>query len=239
MIRQHRKLHKWTGIILGIPLLMWTITGIVACIGHFLPYPSIQQGKTKLISENELQSLSLSPYDALESMDNALWEKNQIQSLTLRRIDNVILYEFTLGGGKKYTINANSGLPFKITSEVAQRIARDSFCKEASVLNVTLLNRHSYFFPYYEPLPAYKVEFDDDLHTNIYISPANGNILRANNRWNRLLLVNQDLHLFGFIRKLIINNGKIQALSQIIVALTTGFVFISGYYLALRKYRRL
>ncbi len=233
MSRQYRKIHKWLGIILGIPLLMWIITGIITGVGMYVPYPSVVN-KTKTIPANELKLLRLSPYDALKRLDHGLLGKGEVKSLTLRRIGNVDVYEFFLAGGKEYLINANSGLPFKITPEVAKNIARDSFGKDASVFSVELLEKHSYFYSYGR-LPVYKVEFDDDSHTSIYISSVNGDVLRIHNRWSYIIEVNHDLHSFGFITKLIINNNKIRAFFTILVSLITVSVFVTGYYLAFRR----
>lgn len=204
---------------------------------YAFPYPSIVN-QTNSISENESQSVRLSPYDALKGLDNALWEKREIQSLTLRRIGNADVYVFVLAGGKEYLINANSGLPFEITSEVAKNVARDSLGKEASVLSVVLLDKHNYFYSY-GSLPVYKVELDDDSHTNIYISSVNGKVLRVHNRWSNFLVVNHDLHTYAFIRKLIINSRTIQIFFLILVALITIFVFASGHYLVLCRRKRL
>ncbi len=143
-----------------------------------LPHQSIVNTSNS-ISDDESQTLRLSPYDALKSLDNALWKKREIKSLTLRRIGNADVYEFVLTGGKKYLVNAYSGLLFEVTSEVAKNIAsiaRNSLGKEASILSVELLDRHSYFYSYGD-LPVYKVELGDDLHTKIYVSSKSGKIV--------------------------------------------------------------
>lgn len=237
MSRQYRKIHKWSGIILGILLLMWIVTGIAAGIGIFLPYPSVVS-ESDFASDNISKSLRLSPYDALKGLDNALWKKREIQSLTLRRIDNIDVYEFVLTGKKEYLINADSGIPFEITSEVAKNIARNCLGKEASVLSIELLKKNNYFYPYGR-LPVYKVEFDDNSHTNIYVSSINGKVLQVHNRWSHFLEVNHDLHTFAFVTKLITKNMFIRAFFLILVALITVFIFVTGYYLALRRRKKL
>ncbi len=237
MSRQYRKIHKWVGVILGIPLLIWIVTGIVGGVSIYIPYPSVVN-KTNTAFDNEMQSLRLSPYDALKGLDNALWEERDIQSLTLRHIDSADIYEFVLSGGKKYLINANSGKPFEVTSKVAKNIARDGLGKKASVLSVVLLDKHNYFYPY-GSLPAYKVEFDDASHTNIYVSKRDGKVLLLHNRWSHFVEVNHDLHVFAFVRKLITNNVFIRVFFLVIVAMMTLFIFVTGYYLAFPRRKRI
>ncbi len=235
MLLQNRKIHKWLGIILGIPLLIWVITGIVMNVSFFLPKPSVVS-QSNYISDNESQLLWLSPYDALKGLNNALWEKGEIRSLRLRHIDNVYVYEFVLAGGKKYLVNANTGLQFKITPEVAKSIARKSLGREASVLSVEILEKHSYFYTY-GSLPVYKVVLDGN--TCVYVSHENGKVLGTHNRWRRFLTVNHDLHTFGFIKKLIIRSTTIQTFLLILVALATVSIFVTGYYQVFRRQKRI
>lgn len=230
-----RMLHKWIGIVLGVVLLMWIATGIV----FFIPEPTVLEHETisSPISKDELRLLNLSPYNAFEKINDAFAENKQIQSLSLLRIDNVILYKFVVEGGREYMINANTGLLFKITSDVAKSIAINSFGREASVNSVELLKQRSFFYSWGQ-IPAYKVEFNDDLETNIYISPNDGEILRAHNYWSRIIAVNHDLHSFGVIRN-IIDRGIVQATLVTFVAMVIVFCVLSGYYMALPKRKRL
>ena len=81
------KIHKWIGIIFGIILLLWIITGM----GLLLPQPTIATRQAETLTEEELSSVNLTPADAVQALNKIKNSSLFIRSITLNKVD-----------GKKY-----------------------------------------------------------------------------------------------------------------------------------------
>lgn len=162
------KVHKWTGLIVGIQVVLWIAGGLVMSWfdienvrGEHLVAPDVHQEVTPA-------SHSMS---ALETMLSAgkrpvrSWEANWLHGKPVFRI------RYFDGGHSVY--NAQSGDMVSPFGEAYVReLVNDIYQGSGAIKSVVL--RETTGIEYRGPLPVWKVDFDDGDNTSFYVNPETG-----------------------------------------------------------------
>ncbi|SHK84558.1 PepSY domain-containing protein [Rhodothermus profundi] len=186
-VRTIRKIHRYLGLIIGIQLLLWTVSGLFFSLNpiekvrgeHLMaPPPTLSLDDTLLAS----------PARVLQAVEQR-FPGAEVLQITLRPLLDRPVYEITLRTNETLRFalaDARTGqLRPPITEAEAIAIAQADFTPEAPVAAVEYLTeapRGSEFRN--SPLPVYRVVFDHPTGTRIYVAAENGQITaRRNDTW--------------------------------------------------------
>ncbi|WP_179952268.1 PepSY domain-containing protein [Marinicella rhabdoformis] len=215
-----RKIHKWIGLIIGIQILLWFVSGLVMTWfdidtvhgDHLLKeqkhaqLANLSQSLSEYPDKDETilyaQSISLmeKPYLLVKSTKNA----TQQQSLFDPRSKAII-----------------SPLPESMVKNIVQsQLAQDSNITSIQLLTELPGEVRG------RPAPIWQVQLDDEDNSRIYVSPVSGQILAKRTDTWRLFDFMWMLHIMDYDERSDFNHPLL-----IISTLLALFVAISGIWL--------
>lgn len=157
-----RKVHKYFGLIIGVQLLMWTISGL------YFSWTDLNK-----IHGDHFKNLDYETnfYTDLIGLDQLKIEKG-IQSIELREIGNTPFYWIN----NKYLINAINGhLKDSISQSEAVEILKKRVKSNLEIKSINYIsetNNHSEYRN--KTLPAYVISFKNTPNLKAYISCLDG-----------------------------------------------------------------
>jgi uncharacterized iron-regulated membrane protein len=186
------KIHKWVGLIVGIQVLLWTASGFIM---SFFPIEKVR-GENEMNREPEppftLAEVGIDIRDLFASNDHAA-----LQRVTLRRALGRLVYELEDASGRIQMIDAESGqLMSPLSDSLAAAFARRDFTGEGEPIAVQWVEATT--SEYRKKVPVWRVDFNNDLQTAIYVSPENGEILARRNTIWRLYDFFWMLHIMDY-----------------------------------------
>jgi hypothetical protein len=226
------KIHKWIGIIVGIFMLNWIITGLVFYLPIYHPVEYDEQS----MSVKEVQGIGLNPEIAVSNFKKSRKNFMEIQSITLKRIGDSLVYDLRAKEEIPYLIDAKTDERFIISKEIAEQIAKEVFPKNANILSTDLINKHDLSYPW-GPLPVFRVTLEDNDGKVLYIRKNDGKVQRINNKWSKLINISDTLHSLYFLIPI---TKKEYVRNFIVYILATAALIdvLIGYYLWLSKRNR-
>lgn len=220
-----RRLHLWAGVLLGVQVTLWMLSGVVMSWYHL----DLVRGERTMFDapppELAAQSYA-SPGGVIAQSEGAL-------SVELRSFLGRPVYEVESVGGRAL-FDAQTGEKLSpIEEATVRRIAQGDFVGEGAIETIALLDDPPQ--EYRGPRPVWRADFNDRLHTRLYISQDTGDVVsRRNDVW-RLYDFFWMLHIMDYDERVNFNNPLIKAASA------AGLVFaLSGLIMIfLRSGRRL
>ncbi len=217
-----RWLHKWFGLVLGLQLLLWTVSGAtMALLDHhkvaaedaILPVAQIQAPAAPL------------PLAAVQARVGA-----PVLQLQLKPLFDTYVYEVTTPSGVQ-VLDAVRGTPIPIDAAKAKALAVARYSGAESARTVTRVDR-----PTLETrdlaLPVWRVEFTDKARTTLLVSAGTGEVLGAKNNTWRLWDIAWMLHIMDYDDRQSFNHPLI-----ITVAVGAAWIALSGLILLFRAFR--
>ncbi|MEZ5893633.1 MAG: PepSY domain-containing protein [Parvularculaceae bacterium] len=208
-----QRIHLWSGLILGIQVLLWMASGVVM---SFYPIAQVR-GETSVFAQ-EPQPLDTETY---ASPGGIIAQSEGVTSVKLRRFLGRPVYETAGpdGGGLYDAASGDKLTPLK--EDMARRVATQDFIGDGEVVHASLIS-----FPpqeYRGPTPVWRIDFNDKLNTRIYVSPATGEVkARRNDIW-RLYDFFWMLHIMDYKERDNFNTWWLQLFAA------SGFIFaLSG-----------
>jgi len=184
--RTWRKIHRYLGLVVGVQLLLWTMSGLI------FSWNSIQRVRGEhLIRSQDILNLKDFQITGIEQFlaGSANDDDSIIVSALLRTMLDRPVYEIALEKDDAQSVemfDAVSGKKISpISEDTAKAIALADFSANASVQSIELVmstGPHSEYRN--KEFPAYRVELDHSSGTVIYVSSNRGVVTaRRNNRW--------------------------------------------------------
>ncbi|MCH2181772.1 MAG: PepSY domain-containing protein [Mariniblastus sp.] len=187
-VRNWRKVHRYLGLIIGVQLFLWTVSGMV------FSWNSIRavRGENMIRTESPVD-LSRFQLDDLNQVFSTLSGPGATApepvAVNLRSMLGRPVYEIAChqsGGNTFLLVDAQNGTRLSpISPEQAGQIAQADFAEPVEVRSVELIEvvgSHSEYRG--KELPAYRVALDHPTGTVIYVSADRGVVTtRRNNRW--------------------------------------------------------
>ncbi|GFE87710.1 hypothetical protein GCM10011488_26640 [Steroidobacter agaridevorans] len=225
LMRFLRKLHKWLGLIVGLQVLLWTISGLIfAWLDHHevsaehsvrTPDPAVLTPSISLV-EAESWSSELASGEILEIrltslLDHWVWRIETRSGITLR--------------------SAISGEPLRLTEDLVSELAQRQYVGSGRLASVafhpasTMETRGSG--------ATWAARFDDGRGTTLYYSADDGRLVEARNDTWRLFDFFWMLHTMDYAGRDNFNNPLV-----ITVGFATLWLALSGALLLLRSFRR-
>lgn len=220
-----RKLHKWLGLIVGLQVLLWTISGLVfAWLDHHevSAEHSVQAVKAAMftpslaLAEPESWSSAPAPDEILEIrltsfLDDWVWRIETRSGVTLR--------------------SATSGELLRLTEDLVGELARRQYVGSGRLVSVafhpesTIETRDSG--------ATWAARFDDARGTTLYYSADDGRLVEARNDTWRLFDFFWMLHTMDYRGRDNFNNPLV-----ITIGFAALWLALSGALLLLRSFRR-
>jgi len=226
MRRLLKNLHKWIGLLIGIQVLLWLLSGLAISLldpekvsGKRWARPNIPASETLAAGALlEPAALPATWLDGALSVDLSILHGRPVYRI--RRIDGVILAD------------AADGSMISTGKTGAAEIARHDFSGVGDIVSIvpgmapdqeTRDSRGAYW----------RVDFSDPANTAIYVSVSSGEILERRNRYWRIHDFFWMLHIMDYPGREDINNPLV-----ITMALTAIWLGISGLLLLFGSFNR-
>ncbi len=218
-----RRIHLWAGVLLGIQVLLWMLSGVVMSWFHI----ELVRGERSapVIAEKELE------ISAYASPGGVIAQSGGAYSVELRTFLGRPVYEVRGVDGVNI-FDARTGDQLSpITESTARRVARNGFVGEGAIKELSLVDDAPQ--EYRGSVPVWRAQFDDSLNTRLYISEDTGEIVsRRNDIW-RFYDFFWMLHIMDYEERHDFNNPLLR------IASAAGLVFaISGLVMIFFKKSR-
>ena len=235
-VRTWRKVHRYLGLVIGIQLLLWTLSGLI------FSWNSIKSVRGEhLISEPAPIDLKTKSLEKLESIIQLVQDDQAVLSVTLRTMLNRPVYELAFKQDDKLgfvLVDAQTGQKLTpIDKDIAKRIAQNDFAEDVDVRSVELIESAGSHSEYRgKELPAYRVVLEHPTDTAIYVSAKRGVVTtRRNNQW-RMFEFFLMLHTMDYQGRDNFNHWILKTVSIFgLVTVLSGFVL---WFKTSRVFRR-
>lgn len=223
-----RKLHKWLGLIVGLQVLLWTISGLIfAWLDHHevSAEHSVQEPAPAALSRS---IVLVEPKD---------WSKNLTAPLAAAEILEVRLasllhqwvwrIETTKGVMLR---SATTGEQVRLTNEVIRELAHRHYVGSGRLSSITFHPKST--IETRDSAASWEARFDDEHETTLYFSADDGRLVEIRNDAWRLFDFFWMLHTMDYRGRDNFNNPLV---------ITVGFgalwLSLSGLLLLLRSFR--
>jgi hypothetical protein len=194
-----RVLHKWIGLVIGLQLLLWTLSGAMMAI---LPMEEVAGGNVREMPNVQLVSATDGWSAVRQQLGNAA-----VTSVSLRSLLEKPVFEIGTPGGVRL-FDATTAKPVLIEAQLAQKIASAAYPGTARVRTVQALSELTLAVREHE-LPIWRVDFADEKNTSYYVSASTGILLeRRNDTW-RVWDFFWMLHIMDYAKRTSFNHPVI------------------------------
>ncbi len=223
------KIHKWVGIGIGLVLVMWIVTGIMAAGGDAV------QGRGRRDTGPDFARATVTPAQAVQAAISADSGIAPVTQLTVERLGAKIVYRLTGADGAVMLLDAGDGSRVVVDEAVAREVVLlDS--PRATIGVPKLIERHDGVYQG-GALPVWRVALGDEAGTVVHVNVATGALSRIDRR-GQLHRTVMGLHTFGSLRRFI-PSGRVVYLLFVAASVVSLVSVVTGYYLSLPREWRL
>ncbi|MBU1378808.1 MAG: PepSY domain-containing protein [Alphaproteobacteria bacterium] len=217
-----RTLHKWFGLVLGLQLLIWALSGaVMALIDHHQV-----SGEHALLPVAQLTSgPAPAPLATVQAAVGA-----PIVKLELKPLFDRWVYKASTADGVRL-IDAETARPFEVDAALARTLATGRYAGAAPVARVDLVEAVTYETRKMAR-PVWRVAYADDAHTALFVSRATGEVLGAKTDASRLWDIAWMFHIMDYTARESFNHPLI-----VTVASGVTWLALSGLILLFRSFR--
>ena len=218
-----RRWHIWLGWIVGIPVFLWVLTGLV-----MVARPIEEVRGTHLLGEAQPMRLWSQP--VLPRIEGV-----PLASLVLQQSAAGPRWIATLPDGTKRIANPATGewLPPVSAADAAREIT-SRYAGSASVASVSLTDADNPPLDLRRPIPAWQVKMRDG--TNFYVDSRTGEIVATRTRFWRVFDLMWGLHIMDLKTREDTHNPLVIGFA--VVALVTTVLALAMLPLTIRRRRR-
>ena len=217
-----RLAHKWLAVAVGIQLLLWAVSGfymVVVDLDFIHGDPLVRNLKPGLDISRRFVT-----FDSLRR------DRSDINAIRLRALpdDGSAVYEIITAAGIEL-VDARTGDRMSPLPETrVAELARAYYAGNGDVVRATLIaseaDKPSEIQS--QPLPLWRVDFDDWLETSLYLHPDTGVLATRRHRFWRWFDFLWSLHIMDYRERSDVNNWLLRIAS--VLGTTT---VISGLWL--------
>lgn len=164
-------LHRWTGLILLIQLMLWTVSGLYfALVDHhgMKGQQYFNHEPPEPLSGSQLAGLSAAWWDGLNDV-------TKVRSYTTAGIPRVAVHH---AEGVRY-LDGRDGSIWQTDESFARQIAQASYSGPGSLARVTPVERTRELHDWKGQ--GFRIDFDDDLNTRVYVDRTSGAVIDHRN----------------------------------------------------------
>ena len=228
-------LHRWVGLVVGLQLLAWSSGGFMFTI---LDIDNVHGDFEKRVEPPpavRIDRIMVSPGDAISEAYKSLSAGVGVSRVSLReRFDRTVYELFDLEGKPLGAVDASTGEFIAEVSEAKIRAAAlADFLPNAPILTLERLEGEPPLEFRGGPMPVYRVTFDHPKHTNLYISPVTGKVLKRRNRPWRIFDFFWMLHIMDYGQRSDFNHWLLTGAS--VLAITTSATGLAIWFVRWRR----
>ncbi len=213
-----RRIHKWVGVVIGIQLVLWTLSGAVMSM---LDHEAVAGGPAAAAPPVVLPSSS-----AWGEVQRRLAGR-KVTAVAVRPLLGRYAYAVSTGEGA-LLFDAESGKPIVADSALAERVAQTAYGGAAQVSGVAALTELELAVREHQ-LPIWRVNFADEANSSFYVSGSDGRLLeRRNDSW-RTWDFFWMLHNMDYAERTSFNHPLI-----VLVGFAAVWLAITGFWLLFR-----
>ena len=226
MTRLLKKVHKWVGLLIGLQVLLWLLSGLIISLLD----PLKVSGK-QWASINTAEPRTLGSMDLLDPAELPAALLQNAHGIDLINLHGKPVYLVRRAEGETL-VDATDASIIVIGKTDAEQIARRDFSGDGEIVSIesgmapdreTRNSRSTYW----------RVNFSDHAHTSVYISASTGEVLERRNSFWRVRDFFWMLHIMDYPGRENFNNPLI-----ISVALIAIWLGISGFLLLFASFNR-
>jgi uncharacterized iron-regulated membrane protein len=213
-----RRIHKWIGLILGLQLILWTLSGAMMAM---LDMESVKGGP-----KVETPAPPLPAPAAWPRIREALGDA-QVSALAVRPLLDRQVVEVTAPWGT-YLFDAETGRQLRVDARLAGAVAQAAHPGAGTVKRVSALEEVELAVRTHK-LPIWRVDFHDEAQSSYYVSGSTAKLLERRNaswRWWDFFWM---LHNMDYAKRTSFNHPLI-----VFVAFGTLWLVVSGIWLFFR-----
>lgn len=221
-----RRIHKWVGMILGIQVVLWTVSGAMMALLDSDKVGSHGGHQGHAPAPITVPSDVVGPKVVSAGLGGA-----PITGLSLRPMLGRYVYEVRTPDGLRL-VDAVSGRPVKVDAELARSIAEADYIGAGAVRAVSRVPEPTLETREHDGA-TWRIDFADADDTSFYVSAASGKIVeRRNNSW-RIWDFFWMLHNMDYLERKSFNH-------PLIITIAFGVVWLSttGFYLLFKSFRK-
>ena len=218
-------LHRWLGLLVGVQLLAWSVSGFTFTILDIDNVHGDFERRTDPPPPVRAERALLSPADALARARATNEATEPVVRITLRERFGRTVYEiFDVASEPVVAVDAATGeVIARISKEQAEAAAFADFAPDARITSIKLLEGDAPLEFRGGPMPVYQVILDHPKQTHLYISPITGKVLKRRNKPWRIFDFFWMLHIMDYGQRESFNHWLLTAMSALaILTSTTG-----------------
>lgn len=219
-----RKLHKWVALVVGIQLLLWTVSGLMFAL---LDHEAVSGVSHTATPPAPTMGVDVTLTDPSAWM--ATYADRTVYDVSLRPLDGRWVYRIAHEGGIELR-NATDGALVAIDAGLARRLALDHYRGGGRLVDI-----HHHPEPTLETRQAgatWRATFDDTAGTNLYFSADDGALVAARTDAWRVYDFFWMLHTMDYAGRDDFNNPLV-----ILVGSAALWIGLTGVLLLLRVFR--
>ena len=185
MMQRFAKWHIWLGWLVGVPVLMWTVTGLVMVI------KPIEEVRGNHLRKDVMESAL--PQDTNIAVSLPSESTAPVRSVTtqMERGETVTRITYMDGTSERFRANGEKMSPL---SEVeARMIVAEGIFGGENVVSAARYDAEDVPFDFRRPIPVWQVALEDGTH--VYVGTETGAIEAVRTEWWRLFDVMWGLHI--------------------------------------------
>lgn len=208
------QIHKWVGLIVGLQILAWTVSGL-----YMTWFPIEQVRSEKNIREAAPRDLKtakdlIAPEKAVEAA------RAPVSRLELTDVAGRWMWRIDSKGKPHMLIDAEQGKVVSPLDEAAARqIATADFAGEGKIVSAKLIEKDPPI-EYRRTLPVWQLVFDDPDNTHLYVEPLTGKVAaRRSDLWRTYDFL-WSLHIMDYSEREDFNHWPIVIMALLALVLT-------------------
>jgi len=230
-LRTVRRLHKWLTLLIGLPLLTWSISGL-----YFTLFDIHHIHGEDLLKP----AATFTPHEQNKfGFGYVLEHYPQATKLAMLRVDSQTYLRFwdtKLASWQR--LNTQTGeLAPPLDAEAATRIAKAQFNGSAPVKSVQLFTQQAPFELSPRHLPVWQITFDDLQGSTLYIQQITGEVVTKRHLWWRGFDVFWRFHILDYEGEDVANPLLTTAASIALLTTVSGLI-LSVFWLRRKKCKR-
>lgn len=190
------RIHRTLAIIVVPLLIISTATGFFRANQKWYWEEGYKKKKHQAIISIDKELIPLN--SLVLKIDSVLQKKNKYQEITIQTENETIYYKLVTASKEKYLIEAYSG---KIVSPLSNQLASGfaaQYVKDKPKIKSCELLKNYIARKGWETKPTYKVGFDNEVHSEIYLDYYTGEIIEDTDDKRQFGIWVMRLHEFDF-----------------------------------------
>lgn len=223
-----RKTHKWLGLLLGLQVVIWSLSGLYMTVVHI----------DTIHGDHLIRSAPKATADASRLSDPLnLATANEASSVRLVFVRNRPAYALATGSGDKI-VDATTGTPVPPLSEGEIRsIAKATYSGREPIASAKLITEIPGEVRGIRP-PVWRVEFTNWNKPTLYFAPATGELLSRRHELWRIFDFVWMLHIMDYDERENVNNTLLRTFTWGAVLMALSGVWLLFYSFHRKKKKK-